>query len=358
MSARMQVHEEAYGRYARLLDKPLTAAIEEGLTPCMTVAVVKDGRLVYRYAHGRPTLHPDDRRFVGADTAFNVGSITKIVTSALAVKLMEAGVWSMNDPVRQHVPEYPFADATVGHLLTHSAGHKKQPIANPARGEMETFLKGVYESQEREAAPGERAVYDTVNHEIVMDMIQRISGQPIEHNARALLFNPLGMKRTSYDSAIYANGEYVLPCSLDNRSEEAMFDRRAPRGGTGLHSTAEDLAKFASLFLSKGRCGDRVIFSEAAVDFMLRESTDGKFSKTPVMFIKTERDAYGCFADLNSPSAVGHPGFSGCMMMVDPVYSVAAAIVTNSQRLHRHWRNYKRLMNLIMGASTSMNLIK
>ncbi|WP_158606829.1 serine hydrolase domain-containing protein [Paenibacillus ginsengarvi] len=348
----IRIHQEACERNARLLDKPFIARVEEGLTPCMSVAVVKGDELVYQLAHGRPTFSPGEGRQIGPETAFNVGSITKVVTSALAVKLMESGVWSVGDPVRRYVTEYPFEDVTLGHLLSHSAGHNKLPGASPARGEMKAYLQGVYASLEREAAPGERALYDTNNQDIVMDMIERVTGEPIAGWARSVLFEPLAMNRTSYDSADYAEGEYVLPCSQDNGMEEMRLDKRAPSGGTGLYSTALDLVKFASLFLTKGRYGGEDVFSEAAIDFMLRESTAGKFAKTPVMFLKTEADRYGCFGDLNSPLAAGHPAFSGCMLMIDPAYDVAAAVVTNSQKLHGHWRNYKLLMNLIMGAVT------
>lgn len=349
----IRVNEEACARNGELLDETMAGIVAGGVAPCLTAAIVKGDELVYRLAYGHSTLAANHRRPIGPTTAFNVGSITKIVTSALAIKLMERGVWSMNDPVRRFVPEYPFADVAIKHLLTHSSGSRKQPIANPAPGEMEAFLRDVYATMEREAAPGERAVYDTTNHEIMMDMIQRATGQPIERFARTSLFDPLGMEHTSYNHAVFADGEYVLPCTTDNLLEDTQFDRRAPRGGTGMFSTAENLVKFGSLFLNKGRYGDSRVFSAAAIDFMLRECTGGKFAKTPVMFAKTERDLHGCFADLNSPRAVGHPGFSGCMLMIDPEYDVAAVIVTNSQLLHRDWRNYKRLLNALMGGATS-----
>lgn len=162
----------------------------------------------------------------------------------------------------------------------------------------------------------------------------------------------------------------------------------AVMGDRGLFTTADDLLKFGSFFLSdrdngerepilsggdnvervpilrdgNAGKGDRVLsegdnggskagaplFSKAAIDFMRRSIPGISPTKTPVFWRKGEADGYGCFGDLNSEEAIGHTGFTGCMLLIDPARDTVAALLTNSLEWHADWRNYRLLCNLVM----------
>ncbi len=87
---------------------------------------------------------------------------------------------------------------------------------------------------------------------------------------------------------------------------------------------------------------------ERTVRWLLAEASAGRFNKTPAFWVKGAEDRYGCFGDLHTSSVVGHTGFSGCMLWIDPEYAIAGAIVTNSTRLHEDWRRYKRINNRLL----------
>jgi len=188
---------------------------------------------------------------------------------------------------------------------------------------------------------------------ILMDIIERLTGKTLEEFAREYLFNPVGMSDTTYDAETLEDGKYVLPWDHERNVFFKEFALSAPLGDRGVYTTAHDLIKFGNVFLNKGKSGERRVFAEASINCMLREIPSGKFmgyvwSMTPIFWIKSNTDIHGCFDDLNSPSAVGHTGFTGCMLLIDPEYKTTAAILTNSPKLHGDWKNYKKICNIIM----------
>ncbi|WP_308635087.1 serine hydrolase domain-containing protein [Paenibacillus silvisoli] len=281
---------------------------------------------------------------------FNVGSVTKVITASLLIKLAETGELTLDDPVARFVPAYRHAATTIRHLMTHTSGLQwTTPWKWPRPEELDACRAAIYASELAEL-PELNAVYCTQGYLILMDVIESVtSGQRLEHFAREVLFEPLGMKHTTFIVTDWEPGSYSLPYDVQNLAPDSSLEGLAATGESGLYATPGDLIRFAAMLLEGGVYGGKTIFSEAAVQAMLSESTDGRFAKTAVFWSKGSRDRYGCFGDLLSPSAVGHPGFSGCMLMVDPGLGKAGVLVTNSQLLHADWTYYRRLWNLFAG---------
>ena len=105
------------------LDGFLRGMIQSELTPCATMAAIKDNRLVYSFAEGRSRLGGSGAMAVDGNTQFNVGSVTKPVTASLVVKLAEQGRLTLEDPVKRYIPEFRFENVTLMHLMTHTAGY-------------------------------------------------------------------------------------------------------------------------------------------------------------------------------------------------------------------------------------------
>ncbi|WP_391575099.1 serine hydrolase domain-containing protein, partial [Cohnella sp.] len=287
---------------------------------------------------------------------------------------------------------------TLLHLLTHTAGYDTSVVESfgfPSRqAEVRKYLSLIYEINELKYLPGERSEYFTLGYCILMDVIERVSGMPFESFVQKRIFLPAGMTDSSFDPANLADRPFVLPWDTgrgDYLREEAMT---AVMGDRGLFTTADDLLKFGRLFLSDGDNGEREqilsggdagkvdrvlsdgdngerednatielslsegdnsgskagapLFSKATIDFMRRSIPVISPTKTPVFWRKGEADGYGCFGDLNSEEAIGHTGFTGCMLLIDPACDTVAALLTNSLEWHADWRNYRLLCNLVM----------
>ncbi|TBL70307.1 serine hydrolase domain-containing protein [Paenibacillus thalictri] len=322
--------------------------LERKITPCLAVRVLKKGECIYEYTQGSSSLDSVNRTPVTKQTQFNVGSITKVITGALLMKLVEYGEVTLDDTVQHFLPDYPDERVRLKHLLTHTAGYEEFPaIPWPVENTKHDYLQQVL-SWKPKHAPGVRMNYFTYGYSILMNIMELVADQPLELWAQEQLFVQLGMNKTTFDTTILRSGDYILPCSKDNLTADQQYDRLAVTADSGLYTTADDLMLFCRMMQHGGEANGRVIFSEAAVQRMLTESTHGAFAKTPVFWMKTAEDPYGCFGDLNSPAAVGHPGFSGCMLFLDPILDMAGVILTNSTMLHANWVHYRKMANVMM----------
>jgi len=325
--------------------------LESGLLPGLSIYALREERVTVDYLEGSSGPGLDAPRLT-TDTRFNIGSVTKPITASLIVKLVERGEISLEDAVVRYIPEYPFAHVTLLHLMTHTTGYWGTPsIPWPTdKSDLTRYFAQIYGISELVHETGSNGTYFSQGFSILMDLLQRITGATIEEFAREVLFDPLGMRHTTYDVTALAPHEFVLPFSADTGNSHEELRTAPATGDSGLFSTAADLVKFGKLILDKGATPERTIFSRASIALMLREVTDGRFQRTPVFWKKGPSNWHGCFGDLCSEAAVGHPGFSGCMLMIDPVFKTTVAIVSNATALHANWGNYRRILNSVLSA--------
>ncbi|SFS56055.1 serine hydrolase [Paenibacillus sp. BC26] len=323
----------------------LEGLLQSGVTSCYAAAFYEvAGRIGEAYG-GRIVTSNCSSMLPDRSRPFNVGSVTKVITAALMLKLAEQGELSLDDSVSRFVPAYRHA-TTLRQLMTHTSGLQwKNPWKWPRPEELAACRASIYECDLAEQ-PDRNAVYFSQGYFILMDVIEQVTGQSLESFAKETLFTPLGMILTTFHVLDWEPGNYSLPYDLDNRGPAIELEGLAVTGESGLYSTPGDLVHFAAMLLNGGMFDGKRIFSEAAVHAMLSEVTGGRFSKTPVFWMKSSLDLYGCFGDFVSPRAVGHPGFSGCMLMLDPQSRRAGCLVTNSQKLHADWSYYRRLWNI------------
>ncbi|NMB96797.1 MAG: serine hydrolase [Clostridiaceae bacterium] len=336
------------------LDRFNRGLIEKGLTPCVTMTVMKENSLVYKFVEGYSSVGDKDAIVINDKTLFNIGSVTKPVTASLIVKLIEKGMLTLDDPVKKYIPEYKFDNVTLFHLMTHTAGYDE--IINfdlewpKSTSELKDYFRKIYSIDYLKYEPGTADIYCTQGYTILMDIIERITGKSLEEFAKAELFEPLGMMNTTFELNRKKTNNYALPWK---KTDEHIFDYlkfTPPTGDSGLYSTAFDMIKFANLFLNDGIHEGKQIFSKASVNMMLRESTGGQFFKTPVFWYKGYKNSKGAFGDLNSNETVGHAGFSGTVMVIDPIYNITIVFFTNSNDVHDDYSIYRRLCNVTMAA--------
>ena len=164
----------------------------------LSVAAVKDGEVVYRYAagdrgRGLPT---------GPEVAYHWGSITKIVTATAVMQQVEQGRVDLDATLDTYFPEFPLGSKiTVRNLLTHSAGLPSfEDTHLVAFGEnqmpdMASVLEGywsrvnglVYE-------PGSLSVYHNWNFLILARLVEKASGEELTSYVRRHIFAPAGMR--------------------------------------------------------------------------------------------------------------------------------------------------------------------
>lgn len=223
----------------------------------MSASVVRDGRVVFSAGTGMA----DVERGIAATptTKFRVGSVSKILTAAALMRLIEDGVLTLDEPVRRRLSPYPahWPEITLRQLAQHSAGIRHYRGA-------EFFSRTAYPSL-REAihvfeadsvlfAPGTRYAYSSYGYNLLGAVMESVAGEPFPAIIERLVARPLGMSATVADSAnrtipgraviyrVTAEGVGITP--------EDDLSSRWPSGGY-LSSTA-DLARLGSAFTEAG----------------------------------------------------------------------------------------------------------
>jgi len=328
----------------------LQSLVDEDLTPCISIAAAYRGETVYAGYAARK----NDPLYAGYNGSIrhNIGSVTKIITGVLFAKLMESGRISVNDNVKKFLPEYPYDDNTILQLLCHSTGYSSFIDNVPRPGfavSTDDYVAAICKNAVREYAPGTESRYFTLGYTLIMAIMERVSGMDYESFAQEKLFRPLGMTSSTFDMHLVSPDNTILPYSRDTDTYETDWCRR-PTGDSGLYTTAGDLLKFGCALQDAYHGRENPILTPWQAHYLFRECTEGKFIRTPAMWMKGDRDRYGFFGDFCSPEACGHTGYSGCMLTVDPTYEITIAILTNSCHLHMDWNNYRIISNRIMGA--------
>lgn len=339
---------------AHKLDRFLQDMIERQLSPCVTLVVTRNKEIIYSFINGHSNFNRQTAVPITEKTRFNLGSVTKPVTASLIVKLAEKGHLTLTDPVKKYISEYKFDNVSLFHIMTHTAGYDEkinEDILWPRSAfEIKEYFEKIYAIDGLKYPPDSVHMYCTPVYSILMDVIERITGRSMEEFARAELFDPLEMSQTTYEIKHLEEKDYVLPWKKCNENAYDYLKNTPPTGDTGLYSTAWDMAKFGDMFLNGGLYNGRTIFSRAAVNRMLSEMTGGRFWKTPVFWYKGYKDTKCAFGDFTSIRTVGHAGFSGTLLAVDPQYDTTISFVTNSNDIHDDYGNFRQVCNVVMSS--------
>jgi len=230
-----------------ILEAEIPKLMETANIPGMSVAVARDGAIVWSGAFGlrnRDTNEPVDE-----NTIFEAASLTKTITAAAALKLVERGELELDKPLTEYLP-YPklakderYKKLTARHVLTHTSGLPNWGV-----------------KFQRE--PGERYSYSGEGFLYLGRTVAKISGMSLEEFARKEIFEPLGMTRTSFvwNDLYAANG-----ATGHDRHGYAGQRRKQtqPNGGASLVTTARDYATFLCAIMT-----DEILEPET-IDLML-----------------------------------------------------------------------------------------
>jgi CubicO group peptidase (beta-lactamase class C family) len=211
--------------------------------PGCAVAVSQNGKLVVNKAYGSADLERDVS--LSTNSVFDAGSVRKQFVAAAILLLAEEGKLSLSDDVRKHIPQLPDYGhkITVDHLLTHTSGIRDwQPLLNLAGGDPDAMTM-ILRQRELNFTPGEEWSYSNSGYVLLPEIVARVSGMPFSEFARKRLFEPLGMKMTTYvDDPLYLIKNRALAYKKEASGWKMDMYLGNDRGGAGgLFTTAVDL---------------------------------------------------------------------------------------------------------------------
>lgn len=286
----------------------------------MVTLLYRRGEIAYVDARGYRDA--DARTPMARDSIFRIASMTKPITTVAALMLREEGQLRLSDPIAKWLPEFAaprvLRDAqgslddtvaadrpiTVFDLLTHRAGLAYDFTAPPALAALYAqAFNGLHtrasadECVRRLAAipllfqPGSRWFY-SVSIDLLGVIVARISGLSLGEFFRTRIFEPLGMRDTSFtlraEQADRMTSAYVYNDSTGNvliadKSDDSVWAHagRFEGGGGGLISTADDYLQFAKLMLGRGRTNGVRLLANASVDLMTSNVLSAEERRTP-----------------------------------------------------------------------------
>jgi CubicO group peptidase (beta-lactamase class C family) len=264
------------------IDQNLRQKCEANGIPGVVAMAVNGNELIYQGAFGKRDLSRDDD--MTADSVFWIASMTKAVTTAGAMQLIEQGKLELDAPIGKLLPDLaspqvlegfdakgepklrPAKGAiTLRQLMTHTAGF----CYNMWNGDMGAYLdktglppvttcKNDALKTPIATDPGTRWEYGT-NIDFVGKAVEAASGKRLDAYLRDHMFAPLGMSDTSFkltDSqrkrlvGMHMRGEHGTLASIPFEMEQ---EPEFHMGGGGLYSTAADYIKFCQMILNKGK---------------------------------------------------------------------------------------------------------
>jgi methyl acetate hydrolase len=275
----------------------LGSAIDRGDVPgVVAMAATRDG-VVYQGAFGRRTLAKE--ALMSRDTVFWIASMTKAITSAAAMQLVEQDKLALDQQIADVLPELSTPQVlegfdpsgeprlrpanrpiTLRHLLTHTAGLVYDIWNAEMTRYMETkAIPGIISCQNAALSlplvfdPGEKWDYG-INIDWVGKAVERVSGQMLGNYFAEHLFGPIGMKDTAFKLTQERRARLAGMHARGSQGTLAPIEFEVPQepefqmGGGGLYGTASDYLAFERVFLNDGRANGLSVLKPETIRMM------------------------------------------------------------------------------------------
>ena len=353
------------------IDSLLKQVVDNQLVPGGVIAIRKDKQVLYRKAFGFVERKTYDNKPVSnpaamtTDHLFDIASLTKVVATTTSVMLLvDRGLLKIDDPAGKYIAAFDADDKkkiTIRHLLNHTAGLITwYPLYYRASNKKEVYrLIGELPL----AYPvGEARHYSDLGFILLGEIIEKISGMPLERFVQENIFNPLKMDHTTYNPLSKEKFTMIAPTSHGNPYEKRMvydtalgfvykeidpqgwngwrnhtlrgevndgnawYAMNGVSGHAGLFSTVDDLQKLVNMLLDSGMVNGKLFVSQKTIQLFL---TPDEF-KNGLGWMMDNGDSFLWNAPVGS---FGHTGFTGTSIVVIPSMKLSLILLINRQNM-------------------------
>jgi len=282
---------------------------------------------------------------VSTGTMYDIASLTKVVvTTTLVEKLVEGDFPSplnLDAPVERYLPEWttgPQPDwrrkVTVRNLMTHTSGLPAfKEYWRTSTSKQETLRRIFAEPLEYE--PGTKVVYSDLGIILMAEIIERLTGKPLDQLANEYIFEPLGMKHSMYKPP-QSIWQEIAPTEFDSQlrhrlvqgevHDENAYAIGGVSGHAGVFSTSPDLAVFCQMLLNGGVYAHQRILKRATIAQFTAPQPLASNTRTLGWVVPTENSSSGHYFSSHS---YGHTGFTGTTIWIDPDRQLFVVLLTN-----------------------------
>ena len=247
--------------FADRLDAYLDDVVARFEIPGLAVCVVQDDQVTYVRALGTRNL--DTGEPLEAEHLFHMASVSKPFVATAIMQLAERGALRLEDRVVDHLPYFalsggPYASITVRQMLDHTSGMpdvEDYAWDDPQTdvGEAEAYVRAL-KSEALIGTPGEQYAYSNRAFDTLGDLIAKVSGQSFEDYMRTHIFEPLGMRQSTFFYPETPHELRTTPHTWDLDAKVSPvypYNRRHAPSST-LNSSVLELADWARANLNAG----------------------------------------------------------------------------------------------------------
>ena len=336
----MQKEENDLQKFNRITQKVFDEFHPTGLS----MAIVKDGEIIYQKALGYKNAHHVD--FLDNNDIFNIASCTKAFTAAGIGKLVQEGLLSWDDKVIDYIPNFKLSDEYItknltiidilslrtglgtfyGDLLWYNTTYTNSEVI-----ERMQYLPVIYDFRTRFG-------YQNNMYMIAGEIIETVTGQSWESFIKQNFFDPLEMSdsRTSSDQ-FDGTEDIAFPHYQDSVIGVHYFQATKP--AISIWSNPRDLGNWASMFLNNGKWKNEEILSPEIIRILMTAQT--------ILPVSEERESFGIHFrnyalgwstfDYNGRKIIEHnggmPGYISKVALV-PEENMAVIILNNGFDLY------------------------
>lgn len=226
--------------------------------PGLSVAIVYDQEIVWTYSYGYADLQ---RKIpTGPQTIFALGSITKLITAIMLMRLRDAGKLSLDDTVEKYLPSIKVRSTsnngrpvTLRQIASHTAGLQREVSTEGWHTLKFPTIEQLFESLKEVTTvfpPFSRYKYSNLGYTILGYVLSIVAGIPYKEYAESKILMPLGMIHSGFEitEKMKQNIAVGYTVSADEPLDIAPyldFGAMAPAGQ--LYSSVEDICRLISL---------------------------------------------------------------------------------------------------------------
>ena len=359
----------------------LRAYVESGKLPGMLAIVARHGKTAYVNSIGTTAMPGPQQTAV-----FRIFSMTKPITSAGAMQLIERGKLRLDDPVSKYIPSFanvkvfaggsaaqpqlraPDRAITIAHLLAHTSGltyglFDSTPVDSIylragffGPGWTTSTLADSLAHLPLKFSPGEKWNYG-FSTDVLGRVIEVVSGQTLDRFLDSSLFKPLKMTMTAF-RATPAMRARVIPIYL--RGSDGKLQAQTPlltpdyttpgellSGGGGLLSTPDDYLRFAQMLLNGGALDGKRVLKPETVALMMQNHVPESWVPLTIAegwAIGRNGFGYGGAVRMDSdPSVAGSAGtfrwagYGTTFFWVDPKHKLIGMLWTQYMPVMENW---------------------
>lgn len=354
------------------MDDQIFTAMKDSVFPGCQVVVAKSGEIIYNKSFGHFTY--EKTKPVSVDALYDIASVTKIASTALACMLLvDRHKLDIDAKASKYLPflrNSDKKDITVRALMAHQSGLRSWiPFWKETKDSVNGFSSAIYR---RSAAPGfttqvadslyvldsfrdtildrivksplekpGKYVYSDLGIILLQCIVEKLSGKTLDHFVTDHFYKPLGLWKTGYNPLDFESKSRIVPTEYDTAFREQLVhgfvhDPAAAMmngvgGHAGVFSNARSLAVIMQMLLNKGEYTGKRYLKPGTIDLFTKQAYEDSDNRRALIFDRPDpsKGESGPAALGASLRSYGHSGFTGTYAWVDPEHDLIFIFLSN-----------------------------